>query len=335
MEIPPPTSVIGAGAWGTALARLLARQGVPTLIWAREPEVVDDIRTLHQNRSFLSGVDLGPDLQATGDLDEAFERAEVIVNAAPTQHMRSVLQTAGAALSGVELVVTVAKGIELETLMTPTEILDELGVPDRRVVVLSGPSFAAEVATEQPTAVVAAGHDPASVQRVQGLFSTGRFRVYSSSDTVGAELGGALKNVIAIAVGISDGLGLGRNTRAALITRGLAEISRLGVTRGADPLTFAGLSGMGDLVLTCTGDLSRNRTLGLAIGQGRKLADILAEMDEVVEGVLTSRSAGQLAAREGVEMPITAEVCAVLHEGKDPAQAVLDLTSRALRDEVW
>jgi glycerol-3-phosphate dehydrogenase (NAD(P)+) len=308
---------------------------VPTLIWAREPQVVDDIRTLRQNRTFLPGIDLGPELEVTGDLEEAFARSEVIVNAVPTQHMRTVLQPAQLALREIELVVTVSKGIELGTLRTPHEILTELGVPDERVVVLTGPSFAAEVATGQPTAVVAAGSDPVRVAHVRTLFSTGSFRVYSSHDTVSAELGGALKNVIAIAVGISDGLGFGRNTRAALITRGLAEITRLGAARGGDPLTFAGLSGMGDLVLTCTGDLSRNRSLGLAIGQGRHLGEILAEMDEVVEGVVTSRSARELAARVGVEMPITEQVCAVLHEDKDPRQAVLDLISRQLRDERW
>jgi glycerol-3-phosphate dehydrogenase (NAD(P)+) len=330
-----PTAVIGAGAWGTALARLLADQGVPTLIWAREPEVINDIRTIHENRTFLAGIDLGPDLEATGDLDEVFARSEIIVNAVPTQYMRSVLQRAARALRETDLVVTVSKGIELDTLLAPHEILVELGVPHERVVVLSGPSFAAEVASGQPTAVVAAGSDPVRVQRVRALFATGSFRVYSSNDIASAELGGALKNVIAIAVGISDGLGFGRNARAALITRGLSEITRLGAARGGDPMTFAGLSGMGDLVLTCTGDLSRNRSLGLAIGQGRRLEDILAEMDEVVEGVVTSRSALQLAARVGVEMPITSQVCAILHEGKEPRQAVLELISRELRDERW
>lgn len=336
MDERPPISVIGAGAWGTALANLHATAGAPTLIWAREPEVVDDINTVHENRIFLTGIDLASGLRATGDLDEAIEHGAVIVNAVPTQHMRSVLQPAATALARKELVVTVSKGVEFGTLMTPHEILHELGVDDQRVVALSGPSFAAEVATgHHPTAVVAAGRNHALAQRVRALFSIGSFRAYSSYDIVGAELGGALKNVIAIAVGIADGMGLGHNTRAALITRGLAEISRLGVARGADPLTFAGLSGMGDLVLTCTGDLSRNRTLGLAIGQGHKLADILAEMEKVVEGVVTSQSARQLAAREGVEMPITAEVCAMLHEDKDPAQAVRDLIARELRDEQW
>jgi glycerol-3-phosphate dehydrogenase (NAD(P)+) len=308
---------------------------VPTLIWAREPEVVNDIRTIHENRSFLAGVDLGPDLEATGDLDEVFARSEIIVNAIPTQYMRSVLQRAEGALRETELVVTVSKGIELDTLLLPHEILAELGLPQERVVVLSGPSFAAEVASGQPTAVVAAGSDPVRVQGVRALFATASFRVYSSNDIASAELGGALKNVIAIAVGISDGLGFGHNARAALITRGLSEITRLGAARGGDPMTFAGLSGMGDLVLTGTGDLSRNRSLGLAIGQGRRLEDILAEMDEVVEGVVTSRSAHELAARVGVEMPITAQVCAILHEGKEPRQAVLELISRELRDERW
>jgi glycerol-3-phosphate dehydrogenase (NAD(P)+) len=314
---------------------LLAGEGVPTLIWAREPEVVEDIRTMHENRAFLPGVALPRELDATGALDDAVERAEVLVNAVPTQHMRSVLRRVEGTLTRAQIVVTVSKGIELDTLMTPSEILVELGVDPNQIVALSGPSFAAEVATGQPTAVVAAGHDNAVVQRIRDLFSTGAFRVYSSNDIVSAELGGALKNVIAIAVGISDGLGYGRNTRAALITRGLAEITRLGVARGGGAITFAGLSGMGDLVLTSTGEMSRNRTIGVAIGQGRALDEILSGMDEVTEGVVTSRSARELAARVGIEMPITAEVCAVLHEGKDAQQAVLDLLSRELRDEVW
>jgi glycerol-3-phosphate dehydrogenase (NAD(P)+) len=328
-------AVIGAGAWGTALARVLATKGVPTLIWAREAEVVAAINERHENSVFLSGFDLGSDLAATGDLDEAFAFGDVVVNAVPTQHMRAVMRQAGEALALTDLVVTVAKGIELGTLLTPSAILEELGVAGDRIVALSGPSFAAEVAADQPSAVVAAGSDAERVRCVRDLFSTSTFRVYSSGDIVSAELGGALKNVIAIAVGISDGLGFGRNTRAALITRGLAEITRLGVASGGDPLTFSGLSGMGDLVLTSTDDQSRNRTVGLAIGRGRKLDDILAEMHEVSEGVATSRSAKALAERLGVEMPITAEVCAVLHEDKDPRQAFVDLTSRELRDERW
>lgn len=333
MSEQPTVAVIGAGAWGTALARVLANKGVPTVIWAREPEVVEAINERHENTMFLAGHDLGVDLRATGDLAAAFEFAEVVVNAVPTQHMRGVLEQARPALAEAELVVTVAKGIELGTLHTPSEILDELGVAPERVVALSGPSFAAEVADDLPTAVVAAGVDLDRVRRARDLFSTSTFRVYSSPDIVSAELGGALKNVIAIAVGISDGFGLGRNTRAALITRGLAEITRLGVAKGGDPLTFSGLSGIGDLVLTSTDDQSRNRKVGLAIGRGRKLADVLAEMHEVSEGVWTSQSAETLADRLGVEVPITAEVRAILHDDKDPQQALVDLMSRALRDE--
>lgn len=314
---------------------LLANKGVPTCVWAREAEVVADIRLHHKNRTFLKGFDLPADLDATGDLHHAVERADVIVNAVPTQHMRAALNPVAERLAHADLIVTVSKGIEVDTLLTPNEILAEIGVSAERVVALSGPSFAAEVAARQPSAVTIAGAEASQVRRARELFSTSTFRAYSSPDVISVELGGALKNVIAIAVGISDGLGFGRNTRAALITRGLAEITRLGEARGGDPLTFAGLSGMGDLVLTCTGDLSRNRSLGVALGQGAKLQELLAATDEVTEGVYTSLGALQMGERSGVEMPITREVCAVLHEGKDPRQAVLDLTSRQSRDERW
>lgn len=330
----PNVSVIGGGAWGTALATMLAGKGVPTLIWAREAQVVDDIRTLHENRMFLAGHELSPSLDATGDLAQAIEQAEVVLNAVPTQHMRSVLGQAPG-LADRELVVTVSKGIELGTLRTPNEILTEIGVDPDRVVALSGPSFAAEVAAQQPSAVTVAGPSEAQVLRARDLMSTPYMRAYSSPDIVSVELGGALKNVIAIAVGIADGLGFGHNTRAALITRGLAEITRLGAARGGDPLTFAGLSGMGDLVLTCTGDLSRNRSVGLAIGRGSRLDEVLADMDEVTEGVHTSTAARELGERVGVEMPITEQVCLVLHQDKDPRQAVLDLMARDPRDEQW
>ncbi len=230
---------------------------------------------------------------------------------------------------------SVSKGIEVTTLATPNEILAEVGVAAERVVALSGPSFAAEVAAGEPTAVTVAGIDADRVRLARDLFSTSVFRAYSSPDIVSVELGGALKNVMAIAVGIADGLGFGRNTRAALIARGLAEMTRLGEARGGDGLTFGGLAGVGDLVLTSTGDLSRNRNLGFAIGQGARLADILASTDEVAEGVPTSLAAREMGIRAGIEMPITNEVCAVLHEDKDPRQAVLDLMSRESRDERW
>lgn len=327
--------MIGGGAWGTALALLLSNKGVPTHIWAREPEVVADIGERHENCLFLNGVTLPPQLRATADLNDALANADIVVNAVPTQHMRSVLAAAAERLNDVAVIITVSKGIELDTLATPNEIFGELGMRADRVVALSGPSFAAEVAAGLPTAVTVAGVGRSQVRQAQELFSTPNFRVYSSSDIISVELGGALKNVIAIAVGISDGLGLGYNTRTALITRGLAEITRLGEARGSNPLTFAGLSGMGDLVLTCTGDLSRNRSVGLAIGAGSTLDEILSRSDEVTEGVYTSLAARALGQSVGVEMPITNEVCAVLHEGKDPRQAVLDLMSRETRDERW
>ena len=329
------TLVVGAGSWGTALANLLAGKGVPTTIWAREPEVVESINSSHENALFLPGVPLSPELHATSDLADALGHADVIVSAVPTQFNRELWSGVAGQVPSDRPIVTVSKGIERATLLTPMQILEELGVAPDSIVALSGPSFAGEVAAGHPTAVVAAGRASTAVREVQLLFSVGPLRVYGSPDVVSAELGGALKNVIAIAVGISDGLGLGRNTRAAIITRGLAEITRLCVACGGEPLTSAGLSGMGDLVLTCTDDQSRNRRVGLAIGRGSTLDEVLAGMKEVSEGAATCLAARDLAARREVEMPITAEVCAVLYEQKDPMQAVLDLTSRELRDERW
>ncbi len=303
------------------------------MLWAREEEVAAGIAARHRNPLFLSDVELPAGLHATADLAEALAGADVIVSAVPTQHIRSVFAEARAALARASAVVTVSKGIEAETLETPHQILAEAGAAADRVVALSGPSFAREVAARLPTAVVAAGPDRRRTLEVRDLFATRRFRVYSSDDIVSVELGGALKNVVAIAAGVAHGLEFGQNTHAAIVTRGLAEITRLGVARGGDPQTFAGLSGMGDLVLTCGGSLSRNRTLGVQIGEGRTLEQISAEMHEVAEGVPTSRSARDLGRRCGVELPITEQVCALLFEGKDPAEAVLDLTDRDLRDE--
>jgi glycerol-3-phosphate dehydrogenase (NAD(P)+) len=328
----PETLVVGGGSWGTAIAKLLAEKGVPTELWAREPEVVGAVTRLRENQLFLPGVRLPDTLRATNDLADGLERAEVVVSAVPTQYVRRVF--AGAA-PRAELIVSVSKGIEKDSLRTPSEILGEVltGPAASGIVSLSGPSFAREVATEHPTAVVAASRSTDHAHIAQELFSTPAFRVYASDDVVSVELGGALKNVIAIAAGIVDGLRFGRNTLAALITRGLAEITRLGVSRGGNPLTFSGLSGMGDLVLTCTGDLSRNRQVGLAIGRGRTLDEILSEMEMVAEGVATTLSARQLAAEMGVEMPITEQVYLALYEGKDARSAVSDLMGRALRDE--
>ncbi len=328
-------AVIGAGSWGTAIARLLARSGLRTTLWALEPEVVDSIAKRRENELFLPGVALPADLHVTDDLEGALAGADLVVSAVPTQHVREVFSGCAGAMRDDATLVSVSKGIEVDTLRTPTEVLAEV-FPDRvgaGVVALSGPSFAREVAVDLPTAVVAACPSIDTARWVRDVFSTGAFRVYSSDDVVSVELAGALKNVIALAAGMSFGLGFAQNSMAGLITRGLAEITRVGVARGGDPLTFAGLSGMGDLVLTCTGELSRNRTVGFEIGRGRALDEVLAEMHMVAEGVKTTVAARRLAADLGVEMPICEQVYQSLYEGKDPRRAVTELMSRALRDE--
>ncbi len=331
----PKIAVVGAGSWGTALARLLANAGSPVALWAREPEVVESITMARENTMFLPDVELPPLLRVTDDLADALTEAQVLVSAVPTQHVRSVFADVGGVVDTVEVVVSVSKGIEVETLRTPAAILGDV-LPARladRIVALSGPSFAREVAIDHPAAVVAAATSIDDARFVRDLFSTPSFRVYSSDDIVSAELGGALKNVIAIAAGMSHGLGFAQNSKAALITRGLAEITRLGVALGGDPHTFAGLSGMGDLVLTCSGDLSRNRTVGAALGRGRKLAEVLSEMNTVAEGVKTTLAAHRLARESDIAMPITEQVYLTLYEDKDPAEAVTDLMGRERRDE--
>lgn len=325
-------AVIGAGAWGTALANLLAENGHETLLWAYEPEVADAIAERHENTRFLAGVTLHPALQATDELEEATAGAELIVFASPSHALRRVAQEAASDIAaGVPLVVA-TKGIEAERFALMTDVVAE-EVPGHPVVALSGPSFALEVAQHLPTALVAACADLAVAQLVQRTLSTSAFRVYTQRDVVGVELGGALKNVMAVATGIADGLALGYNARAALITRGLAEMTRLGVALGADPLTFAGLAGVGDLVLTCTGSLSRNRQVGLAIGEGATLAEVLAGRDTVAEGVATTASAHALATREGVEMPIVAAVHRVLFERQPARWALVELMTRDLKEE--
>jgi glycerol-3-phosphate dehydrogenase (NAD(P)+) len=324
--------VIGAGSWGTALAAHLVTAGSEVTVWAQEPEVVDGISNAHRNPLFLSDAILPTDLAATGDLPAMIASSDVVLSAVPVQHLRATL-TDVPELTRAEIVITVSKGIETGTLTTPHDILAELGVPPERIVALSGPSFAREVVVGLPTAVVVAGVDLERRIAVQQLVASNRFRVYASDDVVGVEIGGALKNVIALASGVSDGLEMGDNARAAIITRGLAEIARLGVALGGHPATFAGLSGFGDLVLTCVGGLSRNRQVGLALGRGRKLADIRAEMHEVAEGVPTCESAHRLAERAGVEMPITEQMYRILYDDKDPLHALHDLLGRGLRHE--
>ncbi len=334
---PPPTrvAVVGAGAWGTTLADLLARKPLPVTIWAHEPEVVEGINRDHVNTVFLPNAPLAQDLRATGEIAEAVRDADVVVCAAPSHVVRAVMTEAARGARGRPLVVNVAKGLEPERQERLSTVLSEIFGPATPVAVLSGPSFAQEVYQRQPTAVVAAASDHEVACRVQEVFSTQTFRVYSHTDVIGVELGGALKNVIAVAAGILEGLGLGYNPRAALVTRGLAELTRLGLALGADPLTFAGLAGLGDLVLTATGALSRNRSLGVELGQGRQLEDILASRKSVAEGVTTARSAVALAERHDVELPIAREVNEILFHGKAPRQAISDLMERTPKPEQW
>ena len=326
-------AVIGGGAWGTTLADLLARKGEGVTLWAREREVVESVNRRHVNEVFLPGATLVPSLRAEPDMSAALRDAETVVSAAPSHAVRSVMQEAGAAMGAKPLVISVSKGLDPDGLERPSCVLGEVLPAGTPVAVLSGPSFALEVFQRQPTAVVAAASDHSLAQRVQRVFATSYFRVYSHTDVVGVELAGALKNVIALAAGILEGLGLGFNTRAALITRGLAEITRLGVALGAQPMTFAGLAGMGDLILTATGALSRNRTLGVALGQGKTLEQALAGKPAVVEGVNTTRTAVALGERHAVELPIAREVANVLFQNKPPRQAISDLMERELKAE--
>ena len=325
-------TVVGAGAWGTALADLLARNGETVTLWAYEPDVVDSINTRRENERFLAKAKLHDGLRATGDLDDAITGAPLIVFVTPSHVLRGIARRASKAADQRATLVVASKGIERESLALMTDVVSA-EVPERPVVGLSGPSFAREVVERQPTAVVAASRDTAASARVQRSLSSDAFRVYTHHDVIGVELGGSLKNVMAIATGMAEGLGLGYNPRAALITRGLAEMTRLGVALGADPSTFAGLAGMGDLVLTCTGALSRNRQLGMEIGQGKRLDESLAARETVAEGVYTTQSAHALASREEIEMPIVAAVYRILFEGRDPRRAIGELMTRELRAE--
>ena len=329
-------AVIGAGNWGTSLANLLAKKGERVHLWALEPEVADGINERHQNPLYLKDVALDPALRATSDLAEAVADATTIVSVVPAQHVRRVLADAAPHLREDAILVSASKGIEKTTLATMDEVFaDVVPGPGARASYLSGPSFALEVARELPTAVTVAARDPNLAERVQALFQTPYFRVYTSDDVPGVELGGALKNVMAVAAGMVVGLGLGHNTAAALITRGLAEIARLGIALGANPLTFSGLAGVGDLILTCTGGLSRNRHVGVELGRGRTIDEILAETNQVAEGVDTTRAAHALARRHDIEMPIVAEVHAVLFEGSTARDALENLMLREPKPEFW
>ncbi len=328
-------AVIGGGSWGTALASRLAANGHDTLLWAYEVELAEEINASHTNSLFLPGINLHPDLVCTSNLQEAVSGRGLILLVTPVQVLRGVLKQLAPIIPTDAIIANASKGIELETLLTVSQVCTELLGDNTlsRYVALSGPTFAREVAEGLPSLIVAASRSEASARRVQAAFSCPALRVYTNSDVIGVELGGAVKNVIAIAAGICDGLGFGHNARAALITRGLAEMNRLGQAMQAQAATFSGLAGMGDLVLTCTGDLSRNRTVGFKLGQGMKLADILAEMRMVAEGVKSAESIYHLSRRLGVEMPIVEKTYQILHEDKPARQAVTELMARDLKAE--
>ncbi|MDD9305212.1 MAG: NAD(P)-dependent glycerol-3-phosphate dehydrogenase [Desulfobacter sp.] len=328
--------VIGGGSWGTALAKLLADKGFALDLWVFEPEVKEQIKTLRENQVFLPGFTLPDRITPTNDLGLAVKDKDLVLVVVPSHCMRSVAQEMKAFISSETVVVTASKGIENKTHETMTDILSNVmdHLPKKNFAVLSGPSFAKEVAAQVPTVVAAAAVDREVAQFVQTVFACPRFRVYVNDDPVGTQVGGAMKNVLAIAAGICDGMNMGLNPRAALITRGLTEMNRLGTRLGADPLTLSGLAGVGDLLLTCTGDLSRNYTVGKQIGQGKALDDIISDMRMVAEGVKTTRSVYNLSKKLGVDLPICNEVYAVLFEGRPVDQTVDRLMTRSLKHEM-
>jgi len=339
MNLPEKIAVIGAGSWGTALAKLLGDKGIDVDLWAHRPDHVAGLLRDRENTTYLPGFPLPTTVHPTADLALAVSSKAVVVMVVPSHVYREVFILLAPHLAPNAAILSATKGIENDTLMTMNQVMAEVLARENPsfcgpLGVLAGPSFAREVAAGIPTAVTVAAPTSSGAKFFQDLFFTERFRVYAGTDVIGMELGGALKNIVAIAAGICDGLGYGTNTRAALITRGLAEITRLGVAMGAQPLTFSGLAGMGDLVLTCTGDLSRNRQVGLKLGQGKTLNQILSEMEMVAEGVKTTRSARSLALKMGVEMPILEQVYQVIYEDKPCDKAVHALLSRDQKEEM-
>jgi glycerol-3-phosphate dehydrogenase (NAD(P)+) len=328
-------AVIGGGSWGTALAAVLGGNGHDTVVWAHDPEVARAISQKHENPKYLAGLALPEKVRGTSDLAEALQSAELVVAVSPSHVTRAVMRDALPFLPRATPIVCATKGIENESLLTMYEVLEEVLPPELHpyVCCLSGPSFAKETVKRMPTAVVVASPWEKLAQKVQRIFSNDYFRVYSSVDVAGVELGGSLKNVCAIAAGISDGMGFGNNTRAAIMTRGLAELVRLAVRKGANPLTLSGLAGMGDLVLTCTGDLSRNRMVGLGLGRGQTLQEVLAGMNQVAEGVRTSKSVHDLSRKLSVDMPLHEAIYSILYENLAPKAALAALTSRELKSE--
>ena len=326
-------AVLGGGAWGTTLAAMLAEKGYDVALWAHEKEVVEDIQRHGTNSTFLPGDELPRNLRASTDIVEVTDKARFIVNVVPVQHTRAVLKAAKGGINNDTVIVTASKGIEIGTHMTVSQIIRE--VTPCTPAVLSGPSFATEVIRRLPTAVSLATENYDTGLMLQEIFNTNFFRVYTHGDLVGAELGGAIKNVIAIAAGITEGLALGQDARAALITRGLAEMTRLGMVMGAKERTFSGLSGIGDLVLTCSSQTSRNFTTGMKLGQGLKIAEITASTKSVAEGVPTAKAAHEIASTLNVEMPIIEQVYGIIYDGLDVREAVGSLMARSLKSEFY
>lgn len=328
-------AIIGAGGWGAALALVLVSNGHQVRLWVRRPSRCERMQQERENTPYLPGVTLPPQLELTSSLPQAVEEAQCLVFAVPSHAMRTVASEIAPAIHSMPFVVSATKGIEEGSLLTMSAVLTAVLEKNRTsgIAVLSGPSFAAEVARQYPTAVTVAAQESLVALTIQKLFSSARFRVYTTTDTLGVEIGGAVKNVIALAAGVSDGLGYGHSARAALITRGLAEMKRLAVSLGAEQQTLSGLSGMGDLILTCTSNLSRNYQVGVRIAQGERLQEILQNMAMIAEGVRTSRSVYTLAQRLTVAMPIVEQVHALLHEEKSPQQVVTDLLAREMKPE--
>lgn len=335
MDTTKKIAIVGGGSWGTAIALLLARKGLPVMQWARDKNLVGEMNERRENPIYLPGFRYPPNLMATADIEEAVKDARYVFSVTPSHTVRAVMGMCAKKIHPEAIVVSASKGIEQDSLCLMAEVLREvLPAPfAKRLAFLAGPSFAKEVAQGLPAAVLIAAETTGVADDLQHLLSTNYFRVYTTDDCIGAELGGALKNVIAIAAGMADGMNLGMNARAALITRGIAEIGRLATKRGGELLTLAGLAGIGDLILTCTGHLSRNRHVGFELGQGKSIEEILGSMRQVAEGVRTTKSAYQLARRAGVEMPITEQVYSILYEGASVRDAVGNLMGRVVKKE--
>lgn len=324
-------SIIGAGAWGTTLAILLAEKGHEVKLWAYEKEVAEQINQIRENKTFLPGIQINEIISATNKAEDT-KGSDIFVFVVPTQHLSAIAKQFSKFIKADQIVVAASKGIEQKTLKLPTQILEE-ELKTKNIAALSGPNLSAEIARGLPAAAVVAAENEAVAKAVQEVFMLERFRVYVNSDPIGVQLGGALKNIIAIAAGAADGFELGNNAKSSLMIRGIAEISRLGAAMGANPKTFAGLSGMGDLITTCSSTLSRNHCVGAQIAQGKKLPDILKAMKNVAEGVFTCKAALDLAKKHKVELPVTKEVYEVLYKDKNPLQSINDLMTRSATSE--